>query len=197
MDTMTARPSSALTLLATCLMLAAAPLSTAAHAGGPHRSAGAHEHGHGTLNIAFEGGRVSMDLDAPGADILGFEREARTDADKAAVDAAAARLKDAAALFKLPAAAACRVVEAKVDLDDDDAAKTHAGKHDDHGPHTGIEAEYELSCGSLAAIKSIEFGYFKVFPNARSLTVNIVTPRAQSSFEVTRDKPVLDLGGLM
>ncbi len=35
-----------------------------------HRELGPHQHGHGTLNIAIEGGRVSMELDVPGAEEL-------------------------------------------------------------------------------------------------------------------------------
>ena len=44
-----------------------------------HRQLGPHQHGHGTLNIAIENGEVSMDLDVPGADIVGFENEKRSE----------------------------------------------------------------------------------------------------------------------
>lgn len=172
-----------------------------------HRQLGAHVHGHGTLDMAFEGGRVTLDLEAPGMDILGFEHAAQSEADKAALAAATARLRDPLALFKIPAAAGCKVAEAKVELghdaddgDKDTADAHHDGHHDghgEHGPYDTVGGEYELSCASLAGLTSIEFDYFKVFPSANSLTVNIVTPRAQSTFEVSRDKPVLDLGKLM
>ena len=49
-----------------------------------HRELGPHQHGHGTLNIAIEGERVSMELDVPGADIVGFEHAASTADQKAA-----------------------------------------------------------------------------------------------------------------
>src|SRR5262249_38687966 len=43
-----------------------------------HRELGPHEHGRGTLNIAIEGNRVSMELEVPGMDIAGFEHAAKT-----------------------------------------------------------------------------------------------------------------------
>ena len=48
------------------------------------RQLGAHEHGHGTLNIAIEGTTVSMELEVPGSDIVGFEHVAATPEQKAA-----------------------------------------------------------------------------------------------------------------
>ena len=56
------------------------------------RELGAHEHGHSALNIAIEGGQVAMELQAPGADIVGFEYEAISAEDRAKLDAAIAAL---------------------------------------------------------------------------------------------------------
>ncbi len=76
------------------------------------RELGAHQHGHGTLNIAFEGNRITMELEVPGHDIVGFEHEAKTDDQKAAVAKAKSQLGAPLALFQLPAAAGCTVKEA-------------------------------------------------------------------------------------
>lgn len=89
----------------------------------------AHVHGHGKLNLAIDGGELEIELIAPGADIVGFEYEAKTDADKAAVESGAAKLKDAFTVFGIPEAAACKLEEAEIEsalLGDD---------HDDHGDH--------------------------------------------------------------
>ena len=69
------------------------------------RQLDSHEHGVGELNIAVEGKTVVMELHAPGADIVGFEYVAESDADRAAVDAAVARLAAPLDLFVLPDAA--------------------------------------------------------------------------------------------
>jgi len=41
------------------------------------------------------------------------------------------------------------------------------------------------------------FDYFNAFAGAQELDISIITPKGQSSFEVTRDKPSLDLTGIM
>ena len=63
------------------------------------RELDAHEHGHGAFNIAFEGDKVLMELEAPGADIVGFEHAATSAEDRAAVDAAIADLAKPLQLF--------------------------------------------------------------------------------------------------
>src|SRR3990172_13326550 len=78
--------------LTTLTVFAAALAATPARAEEAKRELGAHEHGHGTLNIAIENARVSMELEAPGMDIVGFEYAASTDDQKAAVAKAKAEL---------------------------------------------------------------------------------------------------------
>ena len=90
------------------------------------RELGAHEHGVGALNIAVDGSTVLMEFMAPGADIVGFEYEATSDADKAAIEAGIATLSAPLDLFVLPAAAGCSVVRANAELETED------GDHDDH-----------------------------------------------------------------
>ena len=178
-----------------------------------HRQLGAHEHGHGTLNIAVDGKALSMELVAPGDDIVGFEHEPSTPEQKATVDKASLALGKPLDLFKVPESAGCKVGQAKVETrpetehDDDDAkgAPAHGtDAHDkdakggeSHEGHNEWHATYLLECTSPANLTAIEFTYFKAFANPQKLTVGLVTPKAQSSFEVTRDKPVLDLGGMM
>ncbi|MFK7939098.1 MAG: DUF2796 domain-containing protein [Roseovarius sp.] len=105
------------------------------------RQLGAHEHGVGTLNIAIDGTTVAMAFQAPGADIVGFEYAAKSEADRAAVDAAVATLATPLDLFVMPAAAACSVTQASAALEMEDAHDDHAG-HDDHGDHAD-HAEHE------------------------------------------------------
>ena len=160
-----------------------------------HRELGAHEHGHGKLNIAIEGNRVSMELEVPGADIVGFEHEARTPDQKAAVEKAKVTLSDALAVFKLPASAGCRLAEGKVAVkagDEHDAAghKVEAkadGAKEEH--HSEFHATYAIDCTSPAKLTGIEFKYFELFAGAQELDVNLVTPKGQTRYEVTREQP--------
>lgn len=150
-----ARPALALALLALAPLTLPAPTARADGDPAPRATLPAHEHGVGALNVAIEGARVLMAFAAPGADIVGFEHPAATDADRAAIAAATARLADPMMLFSPSAAAGCTVVSASVALVGEgagpDAAHdethgdvqggAHAHGHDDaHGHDHGRDA---------------------------------------------------------
>jgi Protein of unknown function (DUF2796) len=181
------------TALAALAVVAAAPASARAE---EHRQLGPHVHGHGNLDIAVENKRVSMELEVPGMDIVGFEHAATTDEQKAVVEKAMAQLDKPLEVFKLPQAAGCSVADAKVAIE---PKHHHDGDedHDEHAGHNQFHVTYALDCKEPANVTSIAFDYFKMFAGAQNLTVNIVTAKAQTSYEVSRDKPELDLAGVM
>ena len=168
-----------------------------------HRELGAHEHGRGTLNIAVEGNKISMELEVPGVDIVGFEHAAKSRKEKAAVEKAKTQLAAALTLFALPAAAKCRVTEAKIEVeagdhDHDAKAETKADKGAARSEgHSEFHAQYALECAAPGNVTAIEFGYFRAFAGAEKLTVNVITPKGQSKFEVTRTTPSLSLAGMI
>ena len=118
--------------LFTLTVLAAALAATPAMAEDEHRELGPHEHGHGTLNIAVEKARMSMELEVPGMDIVGFEHAAATKDEKAAVEKATKALGEPLKVFKLPEAAGCKVADAKVAIEaeheHEDGDKDHDAK---------------------------------------------------------------------
>jgi hypothetical protein len=189
------------------------------------RQLDAHEHGVGQLDIAIDGQQIAMELHAPGADIVGFEYAAESAKDLAAVDAAVAKLSAPLALFVLPEAAGCSIVEASAGLESEEEHEEHGDEHadderahdehakDEHGEHghdedghdvhadesghTEFHAEYLLNCAEPSAITGIDFAYFGSFPNALEVEVQIITETGATSFEVERDAPTLDLTGLL
>ncbi len=185
------------------------------------RQLDSHEHGVGELNIALDGTTISMEFHAPGADIVGFEYEAESAEDRAAIDAAVAILAKPQELFVLPAAAECTVVQASAELESEEEHDEHHDEHDDHADgdkhdddhdehaeddhdheehaeasHTEFHAEYVLNCATPSAIDEISFAYFDAFENARELEVQIVSDSGAKAFEVERDQPTLDLRGM-
>lgn len=162
------------------------------------REAGAHEHGHGRLDIAIEGKRVSMALAVPGADIVGFEHEASTDEQKTTIEKAKATLSDALSVFAFPAAAGCKLAEAKVEAGAEEEHE-HEHKADTAGKaeeqhHSEFHAEYAVDCAAPEKLTGITFKYFDLFPGAQELDVNLATEKGQTKYEVTRDKPSIKLG---
>ena len=109
----------------------------------------AHVHGAAKLNVAIEAGEIWLEIEAPAADIVGFEHIPETEADHAAVEAAAALLQDGESLYAFPEPAGCRQVEAEVasalmesgegeghdhaKADHDHAKAEHAHEKHDHG----------------------------------------------------------------
>ena len=179
------------------------------------RELAAHQHGHGFLNIAIEGKSLWIELETPGADIVGFEHPARSDEDKAAIAEAKVRLDDPVSLFGIPAQASCTPEEVSVtpvgyalDTDDDHHDEDDGHDHDEQvldvheeaqddemESHAEFHAEYRLQCADPAAITSLTLTYFDVFPGAEELEVTLITDDGQSRQEVTPAEPVVHLSG--
>lgn len=179
---------------------------------GEHRELGAHEHGHGTLNIAIEGKTVKLELEAPGADIAGFEHEPSTDAEKKVFEAAKATLAKPLELFVPPDAAKCSVKEAKVSVVEEEHEADHKDGHkeehkDGHADHEGekeaeahhnaFDVDYTLECAVIGELTSLDLKYFAAFPKAQRLTVNVITEKGQAQFEGSAKAPKIDLSGVM
>ena len=62
-----------------------------------------HVHGQGQVGMAIDQNLISMTLESPGADIVGFEHEARTAEEKTAVTEALKQLSDPMFVIQLPA----------------------------------------------------------------------------------------------
>ena len=161
-----------------------------------HGSLGAHEHGVARLNAALDGQTLELELDSPAMNLVGFEHVATSDADKAKVDAARARLEQPLALFNLPKAAGCVVENQelesplfgdKPDADDDhdEDTKDEEG-HEHHHDHSEIHARYQFTCATPTALKSLDLAnIFTSFPATRIIQVQLISPSGQQGVEVT------------
>ena len=180
------------------------------------RQLNAHEHGIAALNIAIEAPLVVMEFHAPGADIVGFEYAAKSDADLAAISAALKTLEAPLDLFVLPKAARCAVQAVQVELESDTDhganEEDHQGhddehdhKHEDHDDHdeqkhaassghTEFHAEYSLICSNIEALTQIDFAYFKVFPNSKQVALQLISQLGARAFDIKSGAPRLDLG---
>lgn len=164
----------------------------------PQRQLGAHVHGAGKLGIAIERRSLEIEIEAPANDIVGFEHAPKTAEQKKAVSEARAALAKPLALIKLPEAAGCKLSSSKVRL-------VGGGAHDhghNHGkqpkgkeadPHSEFHAEYKFTCSKPELVKTIDLDYFKAFPRAEKLDVEIVGDKIQSKAVATKDNPRIDI----
>ena len=179
-----------------------------------------HEHGVGELNIAVEGNSIDLEFMIPGADIVGFEYKAKSEADIALVKDALIKFDEFNNIFSIPIASNCNLVEADIsinqgdnhkdehDHDEHDDHDEHEDEHDhdDHGEHDDHDehdeeahnefvAHYSFNCGNIKEIDRISFPYFTTFPNSGELEVQFVSEIGSTSFEVEGDEPFIDLKG--
>ena len=169
------------------------------------RELDAHVHGVTEVRIAVEGGEVEITLHAPGMDIVGFEHEAVSDEDKAAVEDALARLEQAGSVVALDPAAECVLEDAEAELHGGDAGHDDHEDHEaegrdeaDHdeeaeGRHTEFEAHYHFECGSPQSLTTVAFPFFESFPNAEEIEAEFVTEAGAGAKEIARDAPELTL----
>jgi len=153
----------------------------------------AHQHGVAKLNISVEAGRITLDLESPLDNLLGFERAPRTDAERAKTDAAVKRLRDAASLFRIDSAAAC--VLDKVELDSAVLQLVKAGTSPTvptvptapaKGEHADLDGHFEFKCQAGAKAGFVEVLMFDAFPGLRRIDLQIATPRGQVKATLNR-----------
>lgn len=168
------------------LLAAIAISSAAALAAGPH------EHGLAQVDIAVDAQRITVTLETPLQNLLGFERAPRSDAERRAVADLAARLRNASTLFRIDAGGACRAgqVELQSTALGWGAAAAPAGpparRKDADDAHADLDASFEFNCASAARAGHIDLGLFDAFARLSRLEVRLATSKGQSSATLLR-----------
>ena len=151
-----------------------------------HDSLGAHEHGVASLNAALDGNLLELQFESPAMNLVGFEHEAKSDADKAKVAAARQHLEQPQALFALPIEAKCALQDSELDspLFGGHAHDEH--EHADEHGHSDIDASYRFACANAEALQTLELGsFFGTFPGTEKLEVQLIGPSGQQGAELT------------
>lgn len=159
-----------------------------------------HEHGVGELNIAIDGSLAEFEFMLPGADIVGFEYEAKSDEDLAKIENALLVLENYENLFALTKNSKCVLADLDYHLsgeEHDEHADEEHEEHADEESHTEFYAKYSFKCDNIKQLDKVEFSYFKTFPNSSELEVQFVSDIGSNAFEVEADKPVIILKGLL
>ena len=204
--------------------LAATPLACALAALAPspaalaqtERELGAHEHGAATLGVVLDGSTLSIELESPWANLVGFEHAPSTDEQRAAVDEALDRLSRPEELF-VTRGGDCTVADASVsstlgedgehhgdeehhDEDEHHGDEEHAESEDrDHGGHEGGEvhsevlAEYAFECADPADLEAIEVALLDAYSGIEDLDVQLAGPGGQDAVELGGGATELDL----
>ncbi|WP_336290110.1 DUF2796 domain-containing protein [Aeromonas dhakensis] len=178
---------------AVTLLLAAAAFGVQAnHDEHDSHGHGAHEHGHGHLNLVLDGNQLMIELQAPAADLVGFEHAAKSDEEKAQYAKAMAQLKQPDALLRFDPAAGCTLTQQALQAAKEDHDHDHQksdGKHDEHqhddAGHADMGAMYTYTCAEPAKLTGLEATLFSVYPSLEKLSVQGILPSGQTAAELT------------
>jgi hypothetical protein len=164
-----------------------------------------HEHGVGELNIAIQSNTMVLEFIIPGADVVGFEHEAKSEQDKAIVSAALTKFDDYNNIFIIPTNSKCILISSKININQEDEHDEHDDHdgHDDHDDHDEHQeeahnefyAKYTFECGDIKSLDLLEFPYFETFLNSGELEVQFVSEIGSTSFEVEADSPIINIEG--
>ena len=160
---------------------------------GEKRHLDSHEHGITELDISHDKDVIEMELRAPGADIVGFEREPETKTEIAAINGAIALLKKPHKLFTLTKESKCKAtrMDASIARDHDDEHKS--ADHDDE--HLEFKANYTFRCKNASAISQINFTNFKLIPNAQTIKIQLVSKKMVAVLKASPESPIIDVSG--
>lgn len=125
---------------------------------GHSHSHGAHVHGDAKLQMALEGQRLDVIFEVPQQDVLGFEAETLTEAQKKTQAKATKKLEKFESVFVPSMGAKCDLTS-KPDVD------WKKGSHGD------LRLTYSLECKNPNELKAIDLSVFKTFPSIQKVKI--------------------------
>lgn len=142
-----------------------------------------HTHGAGQLGIVVEGNQLTVLLEIPQNDLVGFERAPKDDRERAAVQAAMDKLNAHETLIALSTAAQCKVIDKKID-----AALLSGGKSTNG--HGDVAARYVYRCAKSEFLTELGVNVIREFKGVRTLAVSFSGPKGQKAGKIDRRNSV-------
>jgi hypothetical protein len=167
-------------------------------AGSKHK---AHQHGVAKIDIAIESKEATsatIEIESPAESIYGFEHEAKSDADKAKIEAANTKLgSEILNMIKFDAALGCSATTTKIDHEiekQDKKTDAHKGKEKKHhGEHSEVHAEFAVTCQKPIAGTQLSFDFASSFSGLKTVKVQALVGGAQSGVTVKKAGTTLKL----
>lgn len=181
---------------------------------------GAHVHGEAQLNVVLEDKELTIALETPAMNVMGFEYEPKTEEDLEKSHDALHALKDAEWL--VINGGKCELHDADVDWQYAEAVHAHFHKDKEHGEHkheehkheehkheehehshaghqheegethSDVDAKFDFDCQS-SAVEAISVNLFDAFPGFEKLNVQWIVGDKQGAQTLTASSRVLKL----
>lgn len=162
------------------------------------RQADSHVHGAANLALALDGGTISVELESPLYNLVGFEHAPETAAQIKAFETAEAALSDPGTLLQFNPEAGCTANPVKaVMLMQDNKPENHDEhhhEHDEHGHDTGNDHDpshqstvlnYSFTCLYPEQVRWMGVGLFDAFDNLAEIDLVYLGPAQQISAGLT------------
>lgn len=138
-----------------------------------HREHGAHQHGAGTLGIAFDGVYGKIELKIPSESIMGFEHQAKSKADqKKQSDAFKTLETKISDMIVFDPALTCKFSKDKLEA-------THEAK----SSHGDTIALFNVTCAKDPSGTELTFNFQKYFSKIKDLDVQVIVGNLQKAVE--------------
>lgn len=150
----------------------------------------AHVHGVGKLDVALDGKTLSLHLDSPLVNLIGFEHTANSAKDKQAAQDMAKTLRNAASVFVTSPSAECKLsgvqlVSAAIAPALLGEAAGKAAGHADSDGHADLDADFSFQCAHPEKLQRIDVKLFDAFKGFNSIDVQLVTAKRQGAAKLT------------
>jgi hypothetical protein len=145
----------------------------------------AHVHGVLKLDVAIEGNKLTIAMEAPLDNLLGFERSPRTDAERKAAADVLTRLRSpdkGTPLFAVDEAASCILGKAEVKAPVLEPGAKPASKDE----HADLEATYEYTCAKPDELRTLDVGLFDAYKRTQRIEVQVAGLKGQSKATLKR-----------
>lgn len=132
----------------------------------------AHNHGAAQLNLVLDVSSLTLQVQIPAFDAVGFEQQPQTDAQEAALTQVLTRFKTPDILFSLPAKAGCTLTQGEVTTALLNAASSTI-------EHADFAAHYQWHCAKPQALKTLQIHLFGQFPHLQKINSQYVVNTKQ------------------
>jgi hypothetical protein len=156
----------------------------------------AHTHVHGTaeMNIVVDGRKIVVEFSSAADGLMGFEHEAKSDADKKKRDAVMKVIQERFGdMVIFDKKLGCTFQSGEVVLVQTDARRSTDDKpakndHKKSGEHREVRATHNFICQSDPAESRVRFAVSKAFPNIHEVKVQVLSGAKQTGATIKKDK---------
>ncbi|WP_028238725.1 DUF2796 domain-containing protein [Stutzerimonas azotifigens] len=162
-----------------------------------HGALGAHEHGAAELDVALENNELTLALDSPAVNFLGFEHAPGTPEEQGKAADVRMMLERPLEWLGLAEAAGCEVIEQSIQgqaigLGHPGYGERSAQPAAEQDGHSDLEASYRLKCQAPDALDGLDLrALFAKYSGLERLQVQFVGPDGQAGAELTPSQPRL------